>query len=103
VLAEARLYERAVGLLVGTRSVTLSLRLPTAASVKESENKQEYYRTHGGADDGRDNSGTKMDAQTRQQPASNKSADDSDCDIGNQAKSSPSHDLPCQPSGDQTH
>jgi hypothetical protein len=33
---------RAVGLLVGTRSATLSLGLPTAASVKEPENKQEH-------------------------------------------------------------
>jgi len=97
----AQIKPRAPADAVAVR-LRLSPQLPSASPENEPENHQEQQRTHSGADDGRDNSGTKMDAQTRQQPASNESADDADCDVGNQAKSSPLHDLPRQPSGDET-
>jgi len=49
---------------------------PSAAS-NEAHDQQEQYGADGGVDDGADQSGPKMDAELRQQPASNKGAQDS--------------------------
>jgi hypothetical protein len=43
-----------------------------------------------------------MDTELREQPTSDKRANDPDSDIGDEAEASPRYNLPCQPSRNQT-
>lgn len=43
-----------------------------------------------------------MDTELRQQPASDKGAENADDDIANETKAGPAHDLTCQPACNQT-
>jgi hypothetical protein len=43
-----------------------------------------------------------MDAQLREQPATDEGANNSDGEIGNEAETGATHDLSCEPAGDDT-
>jgi hypothetical protein len=73
---------------------------PSVVTPDEPQKQQEQYRTDGCVDDRTDNSGTEMDAELRQQPASYESAQYPDNKVTNEAETGPSHDLPCQPPSD---
>jgi len=70
--------------------------------MNEPDDQQQYKCVESGVDDRRDHAQAKMDAELRQQPATDKGANDSDEEIANDPKACASHDLACQPSGDES-
>jgi hypothetical protein len=76
---------------------------PSAAASKEPHHEEQQYRTDGSVDDCTDHAGTEMDAKLRQQPTSDKGAQNPHNEVTNDPKSGPSHDLACQPACDETH
>jgi len=74
-----------------------------ASSSNEPHDEEQQYRTDCGVDDGTDDSGAEMDAQLRQQPASDKGAQNPDKEITNDPKTGTAHDLTGQPAGNETH
>ena len=76
---------------------------PSAAASNEPHDEEQQYRTDGGIDDGADHASAEMDAQLRQQPASDKGAQNPDKEIANDPKTGPAHDLTGQPAGHKTH
>jgi hypothetical protein len=75
---------------------------PSAATSKESHDKEQQDRPERSIDDGTDQSRTEMDAELRQQPTSDKGAQNADNEITNDPKAGASHDLSRQPACDQT-
>jgi hypothetical protein len=76
---------------------------PSAATTsKESHDEEQQYRTDGSVDDGADHSGTEMDTQLRQQPASDKGAQNPDNEVSNDPESGALHNLTCQPACNET-
>jgi hypothetical protein len=76
---------------------------PSAATSKESHDEEQQYRTDGGVDDCADQSSTKMDAQLRQQPTSDKGTQNPDNEVANDPEAGALHDLTCQPACNETH
>jgi hypothetical protein len=66
---------------------------PSATTSKQSHDKEQQYRTDGSVDNCTDHSNAKVDAELRQQPASDKGAQNPDNEVTNDPKASPSHDL----------
>jgi hypothetical protein len=75
---------------------------PAAAS-KEPHDQEQQYRADGGVDDCTDQSRTEMNTQLRQQPTSDKGAQNPEQEITEYPKTSPLHDLTCQPASNETH
>jgi hypothetical protein len=75
-------------------------RLPSAPSISQSEDEKDNERTNGGAYNGRNNSGAKMDAQVREEPTADKRSNDADGDVGDNAKSGTLDNLSCKPACD---
>jgi hypothetical protein len=76
---------------------------PAAATLDEPQDKEQQYRADGGVDDCGDDPGSEMKAELRQQPASDKGAQDPDNEITNDPETAPAHDLTGQPAGNDTH
>jgi hypothetical protein len=74
---------------------------PSAATSKKSHDEEQQYRSDGSVDDCTDHPGTKMDTQLRQQPASDKGAQNPDNDVPNDPKAGAANDLTCQPACDE--
>jgi len=74
-----------------------------AAAANEAHDEQEQYGTYGGIDDGSDQSGPEMDAELRQQPASDQGTQESDDKIADEPESGSLHELTRQPAGDQAN
>jgi hypothetical protein len=75
---------------------------PAAAS-KDPHDQEQQYRADGGVDDCTDQSRTEMNTQLRQQPTSDEGAQNPEQEITEYPKTSPSHDLACQPASNETH
>jgi hypothetical protein len=75
---------------------------PSGATSKKSHDEEQQYRTDGSVHDCADHSRTEMDTQLRQQPASDKGAQNPDNEVTNDPKSGASHNLTCQPARDET-
>jgi hypothetical protein len=75
---------------------------PSGATSKKSHDEEQQYRTDGSVHDRADHSRTEMDTQLRQQPASDKGAQNPDNEVTNDPKSGASHNLTCQPACDET-
>jgi len=80
-------------------STATSSEVPTSASSEEAEYNQKHHRANGGGDDRSDDTGTQPDAQLRQQPSSDKGADDSQRDVGDETEARALDDLSGQPAG----
>jgi hypothetical protein len=74
----------------------------TAATPNKPHHKQKYDGADGGVDDRRNNAGTEMDANSRQQPVANECADNTDDEIADEPISGSSYDLSGQPAGNKT-
>jgi hypothetical protein len=73
--------------------------LPVAAAPDEPHDEQQQDSAYRGVGDCRDNSGTKIDTEPRQQPSPNEGTDNADDEITNESKTGPAHDLTSQPAG----
>jgi hypothetical protein len=73
-----------------------------AATSQQPNHKQKQDGANGGVDDRRDNPGPEMDAELRQQPATNERADNAYDEIADEPESGPPHDLAGQPAGHKT-
>jgi hypothetical protein len=69
----------------------------------EPQDKEQQDRADGGVDDCSDDPCSEMNAELRQQPASDKGAQDPDNEITNDPETAPAHDLTGQPAGNDTH
>jgi hypothetical protein len=76
---------------------------PPSAASNEAHDEQEQYGPDGGVEDGTDQSGPEMDAELRQQPASNKGTQNSDNKVADQSEAGPLHDLAGEPTGDKAN
>jgi hypothetical protein len=74
---------------------------PSAATSEKPHDEEQQYRTDGSVDDCTDHPSTKMDTQLRQQPASDKGAQNPDNDVPNDPKAGAANDLTCQPACDE--
>jgi hypothetical protein len=77
--------------------------LPTPAAANEAHDKQEQNGADGGVDDCTDQSGSKMDPELRQQPASEKGTQDSNDEVTDESEASPLHDLAGEPAGNEAN
>ena len=66
--------------------------MPSAAT-NQAHDDQKQDGTDGGVEDGADQPGSEMDTELRQQPASDKGAQDSDDDVADDSETGPLHDL----------
>jgi hypothetical protein len=82
------------------RLFVTSLRL---GSSDQSNNQQEYDRADRRADDDGYRAGAGQNPKPSQQPSTDKSADDTDQHVADNAESGTLHNLPGKPSGDQTN
>lgn len=76
---------------------------PPASTLDEADDEEQHNRADGGIDDQTEDSGAKMDVQSRQQPVANEGADNPDDQITDEPKSCALHDLTGQPPGNQTN
>jgi hypothetical protein len=76
---------------------------PPSATTNEAHDEQEKYGPDGGVEDCSDQSGSEMDAEFGQQPASNKGTQDSDDKITDESEAGPLHDLAGEPAGDEAN
>jgi hypothetical protein len=75
---------------------------PPAAS-KQSHDQEKQDGTDGGVDDCTEHSRTEMNAHPRQQPTSDKSAQNPDDEVTDDPKTGATYDLPRQPARNQAH
>src|ERR1044072_2570602 len=75
---------------------------PSAATAKEPHDEEQQYRTDGCIDDGAYQSRAEMDAELRQQPTSDKSAQNAHDEIADEPETGASDDLSRQPACDET-
>jgi hypothetical protein len=72
------------------------------ATSKQPHDKEQQYRTDSRVDDCTDHSNAKVDAEPRQQPASDKGAQNPDKEVTNDPEAGPLHDLTRQPACNET-
>jgi hypothetical protein len=77
--------------------------LPTPAAANEAHDEQEQNGANGGVDDCTDQSGSKMDPELGQQPASEKGTQDSNDKVTDESEASPLHDLAGEPAGNEAN
>ncbi len=68
-----------------------------ACPFEQSDYQQQNDRSDNGVDDRRDKAANQHKANLRQQPTGNKSTDDADYDVANEAKTVALHDQACEP------
>jgi len=76
---------------------------PTASASNEPENQEQQHRADGSVDNRVDESNAKMDAELRQQPASDESSYDSDYEVPDNPVSGSLYDLTGQPSRNEAN
>jgi hypothetical protein len=76
---------------------------PTAAFSENSKNYQKQHGSDGGRGDRADHTGTNVDIQLRQQPGTDKSANDADDEVANETETCSAHELSGEPSGNDTN
>jgi hypothetical protein len=86
---------------MGSPPPTAPAATETAPTSNQPDDEEKDNRAYGGVHDGADRPAPKMDAQARQQPVTDESADDPDGYIPDQAITGSPHDLPGQPPGDK--
>jgi hypothetical protein len=77
--------------------------LPPPAAANEAHDEQKQHGTYGGIDDGSDQSGTEMDAELGQQPASDQGTQQSDDKVADEPEAGSLHELTRQPAGDEAN
>jgi hypothetical protein len=74
---------------------------PTAASSDEAKYDQQHDRAYERVNDQCDDPHAEMDVKPRQQPITNKSSQQADDHVSDQAETRASHHLACEPSGNE--
>src|ERR1700677_1638610 len=75
---------------------------PSTPTSNDPNDQEKYDSTYGGVDDERDDSNTKVNAQSRQQPIAKEGSDDSHYQVSDKAEPAAIHDFPRQPTGNNT-
>jgi hypothetical protein len=66
---------------------------PSTAATNEPDEQEEYQRANGGVDDCSQKARAKVNTESRQQPATDEGADNTNDQVANEAKPGASHDL----------
>src|SRR5438270_13282596 len=103
----ARAHQKTTRKITWHSTIEPSTPSPASASAscaaQHTDDKQEQHGSDSGINDRRDNPGSEVDVELRQQPAAEESSSDSYEQVTENSKSYPPHQVASQPSCNDTH